>query len=291
MNHRVFTSGCKQQAPCYGAVAFTGRGFWNDTDSALAQVADRAGIKRDTLSKTVRAGRLHTRAKIRHCVQGMPVSATLLPWRGEDLGAMADESYLSIGRRLGLAGELPVTPDWSAAPDFLGILIEHCLVSRPGVVIECGSGVSTLVLARCCQINGVGRVFSLEHSREYADAARARLGAFGLSAHAGVIHAPLVEYVIGSGRSSWYRLDGLPTTGVDLLVIDGPPGILQPRSRYPALHLLERRLAARCAVFLDDAQREDEKAILGLWRAEHPEFEYEYRETERGCAILKRVGG
>ena len=73
-----------------------------------------------------------------------------------------------------------------------------------------------------------------------------------------------------------------------MLVIDGPPGFLQKHSRYPALPMLNERLAEYCAVFLDDAAREDEQELVRRWLKENPGFQVEYIENERGCYILKR---
>lgn len=86
----------------------------------------------------------------------------------------------------------------------------------------------------------------------------------------------------------WYALRALPAIKIDLLVIDGPPGFLQEQSRYPALPMLADRLAAHCTVFLDDAARDDEQALVQRWLAAYPDFQAEYVDNERGCFILKR---
>jgi len=69
------------------------------------------------------------------------------------------EAYLYLRDRLDLKQGLPYTPFWSAAPDFLKLIADHCLEARPATIVECSSGLTTLVLARCCEVNGRGRVF------------------------------------------------------------------------------------------------------------------------------------
>ena len=55
-----------------------------------------------------------------------------------------------------------------------------------------------------------------------------------------------------------------------MLVIDGPPQAAGTQARYPAGPLLFPRLAPGAAVYLDDAARSDEQAILRRWRSEFP---------------------
>src|SRR4029453_6873879 len=50
--------------------------------------------------------------------------------------------------------DLPETRGWSASPDFLLGLVAHAMATRPRVIVECGSGVSTVLLARCLSLNG-----------------------------------------------------------------------------------------------------------------------------------------
>ncbi len=200
---------------------------------------------------------------------------------------MNQDSYRSIQQRLGLNRPLPVDPIWSAEPAFLNLLIDHCQTEQPRTIVECSSGLSTLVLAHCCQLNGGGRVFSLENGEEYAAKTAAELAAFGLSQCAQVIHAPLREYRLGAEDYAWYATEALPELSIDLLVIDGPPGFIRRHARYPALPLLRKRLAPGCCLFLDDAARPDEQEILARWQAELPGLSQDYRATERGCAILR----
>ena len=197
-------------------------------------------------------------------------------------------SYQIIENLLGFEQPLPVTKDWSAAEDFLRIISDYCLENKPAVIVECSSGTSSLVLSKCCQINQCGHVYSLENSEEFAGNTRQQLNDLSLSEYCDVIHAPLKDVMLSAGKFQWYDFADLPHVEIDLLVIDGPPGYLQKQSRYPALPLLKNKLAKNCVLFLDDAARDDEQALVRRWRKECPEFLFEYIENERGCAILKR---
>ncbi len=200
------------------------------------------------------------------------------------------DSYRPLCRRLGLDRGLPYTPQWSAEADFLELLADRVRDAAPAQILECSSGLSTLVLARACELAGRGRVLSLENGAEYADATRAALAAYGLQAYARVVHAPLVETPLPEGIWQWYDLQGLTIPPVDLLVIDGPPGFLQPLSRCPALPLLADRLAPGCCILLDDAAREDEQTLVARWCRRWPRMRCETLLLARGCVRMEWPG-
>jgi predicted O-methyltransferase YrrM len=196
------------------------------------------------------------------------------------------EAYLRLGDRLGLRLGLPFSRNWSAAPDFLELLAEHVLAARPTTIVECSCGLTTLVLARCCELNGLGRVLSLENGPEFAARTRAEIARYDLEDYARVIDAPLRMQRLRGEPFRWYDLAGLDAPGIDMLVIDGPPGFLQRHSRYPALPLLYGRLAPGCTVYLDDAARPDERESVAHWLAEFPALAHAYLATARGCSRL-----
>jgi hypothetical protein len=143
------------------------------------------------------------------------------------------------------------------------------------------------MLARCCDLNGRGKVFSLEDGVEFATKTRHEIARFGLEKIATVIDAPLKELVVYGREYQWYAIDDFPDCKIDMLVIDGPSGFIQRHSRYPALPLLFDRLADGCVIFLDDAARQDEREIVEMWQAQFQDIEHEYAGTERGCSILR----
>lgn len=200
------------------------------------------------------------------------------------------EALIGLYLDLGLTKSLPATRGWAASPDFLAQLARHALEEKPRTVVECSSGVSTLVLARCMQINGGGKVYSLEHDAQYAEQTRAQLARLGLSEFADVLLAPLRKVPIGAVLFPWYTIDVLPRMApIDLLVIDGPPRAVGALARYPAGPILFHRLAPNAAVFLDDAGRADEIAILSRWQGEFPALVQSERDCEKGCAVLRAL--
>jgi len=198
------------------------------------------------------------------------------------------EALHGLHLELDLKHSLPGTRGWVASPDFLLELARHALASRPGVVVECSSGTSTLVLARCMQRNGHGTVYSLEHDPVYAEQTRAQLRRLGLSDWAVVLQAPLTPMQLGPDSWPWYQTALLPPVEIDMLVIDGPPMATATLARYPAGPALFHRIADGASVFLDDAARPDEQAILKRWAVEFPTFAQMLLPFEKGCAVLTR---
>lgn len=189
---------------------------------------------------------------------------------------------------LGLRRALPLTRGWAASPDFLQELAAHALDEQPHCVVECSSGISTLVLARCMQINGSGKVYSLEHDAHYARRTRRQLALHGLESWATVIDAPLTLQAVGGRQQQWYDCSGLPVLPpIDMLVIDGPPQAVAADARYPAGPALFPRLAPGAMVFLDDAARPGERAALARWAHEFPGMEIQSLPCEKGAAALR----
>ncbi|MEW8026384.1 MAG: class I SAM-dependent methyltransferase [Candidatus Thiodiazotropha sp.] len=196
------------------------------------------------------------------------------------------ENYHSLQAQLDLHQGIPFSPNWSAEADFIRIIVDACLKLRPELILECSSGLTTLMLARCCQINGEGHVISLEDGLQYADNTRAYIDRYDLGDYATVVHAPLQEMVVDGALYTWYATDAIPETGIDMLVIDGPSGFIQRNSRYPALPVCYPCFADNCAIFLDDAAREDEREIVTMWLSRFPNLEHEFHATSRGCSVL-----
>ena len=198
------------------------------------------------------------------------------------------ESLIALRDTLGAQTPLPALREWAGSPDFLLELAREIKLRQPAKIVECSSGASTLVAARCCQLNGVGHVYSLENASEFAMKTRRLIEAAGLQAWASVIDAPLKPYDLQGQNYHWYSIDELMVDAIDMLVVDGPLGKLNNQARYPAGPLLFPRLNERAIVMVDDASRVDEQAIVERWTQEFAGFQREDRMAEKGLAVLVR---
>jgi hypothetical protein len=145
------------------------------------------------------------------------------------------------------------------------------------------------VAARCLQLRGKGHVWSLEHEPEFAEKTRTLLRRHGLSSWATVLDAPLEADERGT---LWYRHtvlpDSVPAAGV--LVVDGPPQSTGPLARAPAFPRLRTRLAPGARIFVDDADRPDERAMVEQWTRTEPGLQVTRPMAEKGLAVVALPG-
>jgi hypothetical protein len=64
------------------------------------------------------------------------------------------EALQNLSAVLPAGGVLPATRGWAASPDLLVVLVDLVISGRPSLVVECGSGASTLWLAWRCGGSG-----------------------------------------------------------------------------------------------------------------------------------------
>jgi predicted O-methyltransferase YrrM len=182
---------------------------------------------------------------------------------------------------------LPDTRDGAASPDFLKKILELMGERRPALVVEAGSGVSTLVIAYNLKRLGGGRVIALEHDPAFAKTARDWISLHRLEEYASVIDAPLQS--ASPGTQPWYDTSTLNLDApIEMLIVDGPPATIGPMARYPALPVLHALLADRCVILMDDGNRDDERLTAKRWTTEFPEFSAEFLYLEKGAYLLRR---
>ena len=196
------------------------------------------------------------------------------------------EALHALHLEFGFDKALPATRGWAASPDFLLVIARAVQEWRPKVIVECGSGGSTVVLAHCARRNGDGHVYSLDHDPAFAAATRRELERHGLQDFATVIDAPLTEHRIGDRDWPWYAVEALPGDPIDMLIVDGPPLPVGSLARYPAGPLLFSRLAKQAVVYLDDAGRPEETKIVARWQQEFDIRQSTSHATEKGCVAL-----
>lgn len=172
---------------------------------------------------------------------------------------------------------------WSTGamrPAGLVTVLNEVWFGCPELIVELGSGVSTVVLARLLRELGTGRLLAVEHDEAWAARVVRQLAREDLAEFALVVRAPLRPSERAWESCEWYDEDALLTaidaspTGappIDVLVVDGPPA-WQPsaeHARYPALGALGTRLALGARIVLDDVERAGEQAVLVRWQREH----------------------
>jgi predicted O-methyltransferase YrrM len=168
---------------------------------------------------------------------------------------------------------------YAARPEYLQELMERASTT-PGPILECGSGVSTLLLGLLAGKRGV-ETWTLEHMPEWHARVSGTLERRGLR-HVHNCLAPLRDY----GGYSWYSppLERMPRA-FQLVICDGPPGNT-PGGRHGLWPVLGERLAPGAVILLDDADRPGEEEVLRRWRDEAA-MRMELRRVQGGAyAVL-----
>lgn len=158
---------------------------------------------------------------------------------------------------------------WSLPPRGLLEVLKTVQEFDAPTIVDCGSGVSTLHLARAVREMGRGRVIALEQDPAWATYIRQLLERNDLQSWATIVVAPLETAVVCDRTTTWYALpdDVLPADArVDVLVVDGPTGKDGVLARLGALPHFWGQLSDKAAVFLDDTVRPEEQEICRLWR-------------------------
>ena len=160
--------------------------------------------------------------------------------------------------------ELRLTWDndgYSGKVAYLVEIARRAVLTR-GPILECGSGLSTILLGLLAARRGID-VWSLEHIPEWHARVRSVLESLGIP----TVHlhlTPLRNY----GDFDWYSLPlaSMPHT-FQLVVCDGPPGTNRG-GRYGLLPVMRTRLLEGFLVLLDDAARPEEQNMIQRWAAE-----------------------
>lgn len=171
---------------------------------------------------------------------------------------------------------------FAANLEYLEAVAEHALETK-GPVLECGSGVTTILMGILCGKRNIG-VWSLEHYDEWRQRVAGVLAENDI-AGVHVCAAPLIEY----GEFVWYDppLAQLPET-FSLVICDGPPGTIKG-GRYGLLPVLGDRLRVGATILLDDAGRPGEAELIRRWENE-ADFNTEIMGSqERGFAVMQRL--
>jgi len=183
---------------------------------------------------------------------------------------------------------LPPFRGWAVSPDFTRILMKYIFDLQPELVVELGSGVSTIITGYCLKMNGKGKLISLEHEEKYYQDSLSSIKAHRLEDFVEMHYAPLKPYELNGTNYFWYDLSNVDLSRpVDLVTVDGPPGTIQKESRYPAYPLLVHYLNQNAIILVDDYIREDEREMVKLWLKDPALLQLSDINTEKGTCVLR----
>ena len=189
------------------------------------------------------------------------------------------EAMLQLLSLLKLNAPIPPTRSWVASPDLLLMIADLVRTHEPKLVVELGSGVSTLIIAK----SGGGKVISIDNSEEFAEGTRALLRAHEVR-NVEVRDAPLTPHIAGL---DWYDTTLLQDLKeIDLLIVDGPPGSKNPQARRPAHMELINKLSPKAIIVIDDVNRDGERELAESFASSLPNHILTIYPHEKGTAII-----
>jgi hypothetical protein len=150
---------------------------------------------------------------------------------------------------------------YSALDEYLAVCINRALTTV-GPTLECGSGLSTILLGSIAKKRGQG-YWALENSPQWAKKVQSYLDKYKLD-NVVLCSKPLKDY----GDFCWYDvpLKSMPDRYF-LVVCDGPPGDTKG-GRYGLVPIMRERLVPTCVILIDDAEREQVIATARRWEAQ-----------------------
>ncbi len=171
-------------------------------------------------------------------------------------------------------------PGYTAGRHYLHRVCELA-ATRGGPVLECGSGLTTILLGLLAKRNGF-TITSLEHNAQWHERITQRLEHLDLQDVVSVHLTQLKSY----GQFDWYDLDSIGLVDTYRLVVcDGPPGKTRG-GRVGLVPVMGDRLADDAVILLDDTHRKREQRVVDMWRRRRP-LTYHQLDQTGSCAELR----
>ena len=180
---------------------------------------------------------------------------------------------------LKFSAPVPPTRSWAASPDLLLTLAQLVRTHNPKLVVELGSGVSTLVVAKA----GAKKVISIDNSAEFAGKTREVLKEHKVRG-VDIRVAELKAHISGV---DWYDTNIIKDLKrIDLLIVDGPPGSKNPQARMPARAEFIAKLSPKAIIVIDDVNRDGERKLAEAFAKALPNHILTIYPHEKGTAVI-----
>lgn len=181
---------------------------------------------------------------------------------------------------------------YAMEPEALVTLMSQIQLRRPQVIVECGSGLSTLLIGGLIKQDRLGHLYSIEEDEVWYRAISRLIEDRGLGDRVTVIHAPLEPYAIDEGHEmKWYSGDSLnralPSLDrIGVLIVDGPK-TTEDVSRFPALPYFSSLVDEETLIVLDDVDRPSEQWVLSEWQGLRSLTVEVHKRSERHQAYVR----
>lgn len=161
-------------------------------------------------------------------------------------------------------GYIPFTGS-ALRPSSIVTILNDIIINERRNIIEFGSGISTLVIAKIIEQEELDiNFYSVEEDQVWMNLIKAKLEKHQISNNVKQIYSPIVP----ANDSSWHDTSFIETIDeIDCIVVDGPKAFSKETSniRTHALDAIKNKLSNSYSIFLDDCHRANESKILNDW--------------------------
>lgn len=195
-------------------------------------------------------------------------------------------NYMELRRILDGPARLPPLRQHAITPDMVFFLMEQFDKYKPKNVLEFGSGVSSLIMARYVVSNEATGT-SVESELVHLNKTQHLLKSWGLENTLTVVHADLVEQ-----PTLFYEKSSILGDQFDFVFLDGPQsGRYGKEVRGGLFPLFCDKLAKNCVIVLDDYKRRGERRVVANWlKAGWVDIIEENTFIEKHAAVLRYTG-
>jgi len=186
---------------------------------------------------------------------------------------------------------LPFSTSWTMESDVLLEILNYIQTSDCEEIVECGSGVSTVVIGNLLKQRKRGHLYSLEDDEQWCGFLAQLIASQGLDKYVTLVHAPLQRCPDIDADVMWYATDKAKSVlqtvkCIDLVIVDGPKSVYD-LSRVPALPFFMPWMDAHTLLVLDDANRSKEQAVLAKWQQDYDIEIDVHSQTSHGQAYVR----
>lgn len=184
---------------------------------------------------------------------------------------------------------------WTASalrPAAMVQILNEIIINRRHSIVEFGSGISSIYIAKVLQQTG-GHLVSFDDDSEWLVLVRQLLRRYDLEDHVTLVEAPQKMSTRSLAGMQWYDesvVDGaLLGKEIQMVIVDGPKAFrdCNKLARYPAFPTVSGNLSKNCCIALDDINRQGEKQVIKRWKG-LTEFDFLVNEEHSGMAMCYR---
>ena len=165
----------------------------------------------------------------------------------------------------------------------LAYILNEIVINERKNIIEFGSGISTILLAKLAFANKIDlQIVSVDEDKGWIEKIKEILTAENIQKYVKFIYAPIISKNNRNKPILWYddKILDRVCEGIkfDMVIVDGPKAYESGKEliRYHAVPYIKNKLNDKYVILLDDAIRRGEKWIIKKWEKEYKlKFEFD----------------